>query len=56
MKHVIQRAIGGSGTTAVGSGYSSAKGNFSIMDNAQAVVVFTKDSSKGWYVLTGYPK
>lgn len=56
VKHVIQRAIGGSGTTAVGSGYSSAKGNFSIMDNAQAVVVFTKDSSKGWYVLTGYPK
>ena len=56
VKHAIQRAIGGTGANVVGSGYSTSKKGFTIKDNQQYVVVFTKDASKGWYVLTGYPK
>lgn len=55
-KHAIQRPIGGTGTNVVGSGYNAASGAFTIKDNQKFVLLFAKDTSKGWYVLTGYPK
>lgn len=56
VKHAIQRPIGGTGANVVGSGYNASTGAFTIKDNQQSVLVFVKDASKGWYVLTGYPK
>lgn len=53
-KIAISREIGGTGANEVAVGYSASAGSLSYKDNAKAVVVFQKDPTQGWFILTSY--